>query len=79
MNNVLERNKKRLVILYNTEFIIMGLPSFSHCLCLKQQFFNLVLIDGKPLNVRTMDLLTPWLKRDEVKILYYQFSVYFLY
>ena len=35
----------------------MGLPSFSHCLCLKQQFLNLVLIYRKPLNVRTMDLL----------------------
>ena len=49
----------------------MGLPSFSHCLCLKQ-----LLVYGKPLNVRTMDLLTPRLKRDEVKTLYCQFSVY---
>ena len=54
----------------------MGLPSFSHCLCLKQQFLNLLLIYGKPLNVRTMDLLTPRLKRDEVNILCCQFSVY---
>ena len=35
----------------------MGISSFSDCLCLKQQFLNLVLIYGKPLNVRTMDLL----------------------
>ena len=73
MNNVLEKNNERFVILFNTEFIIMGLPSFSYCLCLKQQFLNLVLIYGKPLNTRTMDLLTLRLKRDEVKILYCQF------
>ena len=53
-------------MLFNTEFIIMGLPSFSHRLCLKQQFLNLVLIYGKPLNARTMDLPTLRLKRDEV-------------
>ena len=57
----------------------MGLPSFSYCLCLKQQFLNQTLIYGKPLNARTMDSppLPPFKERWSQNCLYCQFSVDF--